>query len=168
MKGCLSFPFRFLSTSFIINREEMERRLQERIEERARQDQAVFAEMEKHARCVLLPSPEEFNTSVNAGGSDATGTLNDFDSFLKWADKMGLYNTGHLIRQPGKGMEEGRYRGMISFAFNLGYAALQNTKSPMLNELMFCYYAGHGLDKKKCSKMAFFCRSCTRFSQKFF
>ena len=169
MRGCISFTSSFLSTSFLMNREEMESRsLREMQEERNRQDQESFREMEKYARCVLLPSPEEFDTPANPGGSDATGILEDFKNFLKWAEKLKLYNTGHLIDLNGEGIEEVRYNSMISFAFKTGYGALQNTNNLMLNELMFCYYAGHGLAKETAQNLYYSAVPVLKFRETFF
>ena len=118
-------------------------------ETRREQDGERFRSMEKHARCALLPSPEKLDESIGSPGSDKTDTLGDFDLVKDWVTKSGLLNT-EFYDSAGKGenLHDGVYYSFIQFAFSSAFAPMRNTKSPELPELVFWYYAGHGLSKK--------------------
>ena len=106
--------------------------------------------MAKHARCAILPSPEKLDKSIGSPGSDKTNTLRDFDLIKEWVTKSRLLNVGFYdgAGTDGEDLEDGVYKTFIELSFNEVFAAMRNTASPKLEELVFWYYAGHGLSKK--------------------
>ena len=111
--------------------------------------------MEKHPRCALLPSPEILE-SAELKGEDVTKTLSDYAKVLAWVTDRGLLNTRLYSQQKPEEIESGIaqlsdvcYGALVNFAFNHAFAAIKNTFTPKSEELVFWYYAGHGLGKDK-------------------
>lgn len=132
----------------------MERRVAAITKERTEDDENNLRRMEKHARCALLPSPESLDTY--SGGSDITGTLDDFQTVFKWATKCKLLNTEFLQRGDSeRHLSDASFKSMIANAFGVVFDAVKNTGDPTLNELMFWYYAGHGLDQQNAQQLRY-------------
>ena len=112
---------------------------------------------EKHPRCAILPSPEKLDESIGSPGSDKTDTLRDFDLIKDWVTNSELLNTGFYDWDgiDGENLEEGVYYSFIRLAFSVAFDAMRNTKSPELEELVFWYYAGHGLGKESAQKLSY-------------
>lgn len=147
----------------------MEEKVRAISEQRERQEGESIGEMEKHPRCALLPSPEKLDL-FGEKGSDLTATLQDFDAIKSLAEKheliAGFYEKANpksevaeatlsegaeLVQHGDSGehnMQEDLYYGtFIGSAFNNAFVPTRNTFSPELDELVFWYYCGHGLDK---------------------
>ena len=140
-----------------LTQEDMDRLVEARIDERARQDREWFTEMERHPRCALLPSPETLDTP-GCSESDVTDTLGDFCTFLKWTEDAGLLNTEFYqydIIQSGRRYSKEIYGSVLRSSFGLAFDAVRHTARPDLEELVVWYYAGHGLDKKSASKLSY-------------
>ncbi|XP_078378598.1 uncharacterized protein LOC144661665 [Oculina patagonica] len=145
--------------------------------------------MEKHARCALLPSPEKLDESFDSPGSDVTYTLEDFEQVKGWVIKEELLNADFYRtdkelmqmaemgysslkypnppsgKQPSKKrspdkLETGEFGSSIHFAFNAAFASMRNTASPELPELVFWYYAGHGLGKETAKTLDYSSTPC--------
>lgn len=126
----------------------LQQRSADRIKEREQQDDEAVKLMAKHARCAILPSPEKLDESIGSSGSDKTDTLRDFDLIKEWVTKSELLNTGFCDGTDGKDLKDVVYYSFIQLSFSTAFAAMRNTKSLELKELVFWYYAGHGLSKK--------------------
>ena len=113
--------------------------------------------MEEHARCALLPSPEKLNESISSPGSDKTDTLVDYELLKDWVTKKQLLNTDFYgtIEQQRQQLETCEFGSLITLAFSNAFAAMRNTASPELPELVFWYYAGHGLGKEKAETLCY-------------
>ena len=113
--------------------------------------------MEKHPRCAILPSPEKLDESIGSPGSDKTDTLRDFDLIKDWVTTSKLLNTGfhQLAATDGENLQNDEYYTFIRNAFRLAFDAMRNTASPELEELVFWYYAGHGLSKEAAQKLSY-------------
>ena len=122
------------------------------------QDVAQFRKMEEHPRCALLPSPDILGTAA-LEGKDVTNTLGDNAAVLNWMTNCGLLNTRHFeesqmaktkikdwVRQ-NKKLSKKRYEALVNFAFNNAFVPILNTANSDCEELVFWYYAGHGLGK---------------------
>ena len=121
--------------------------------------------MEKHPRCAILPSPEKLDESIGSPGLDKTDTLRDFDLMIGWVTKSELrnaafYKRGAQVDAEEKNLEDGLYYSFIQFAFNTAFDAIRNTASPDREELVFWYYAGHGLGKEAAQKLSYSSTPC--------
>ena len=128
-------------------------------EKRQASEKKWLGEMEKHARCAMLPSPEKLNKCIGSPpGSDTTDTLRDFELIKAWVTEAQLLNVGFfgtgVERCANKMLGKDVFDSFIQLAFNTAFAAMRNTANPTLPELVFWYYAGHGLSKKRARKMA--------------
>lgn len=121
-----------------------------------------FKEWEKHPRCALLPSPEKLNTSNKSPGSDVTDTLKDFKRIIKWVKEKKLLNQGFydLYRDEEKQLEENSFANAVMLAFSTAFVAMRNTRSPDLEELVFWFYAGHGLGKETAKTLQYLSTPC--------
>lgn len=106
--------------------------------------------MEKRARCALLPSPEKLDEALRSPGSDKTDTIEDFGRVKDWLTNAQLLNTGFYgtNEEQRQQLETCEFGSFIQLAFNNAFAAMRNTASPEHPELVFWYYAGHGLGKE--------------------
>ena len=122
-------------------------------------DEDNFRKMEQHARCALLPSPETLDLSKNSPGSDKTDTLKDFALVREWAksvNEKGLLNVGfYQGYAETEKLEDTEFYGMVELAYKNGFDAMKNTGNPNGEELVFWYYAGHGLGKDKAKDLAY-------------
>ena len=134
---------------------DLQQKLADRIKEREQQDDTAVKLMAKHARCAILPSPEKLDESIGSPGSDKTDTLRDFDLIKEWVTKSELLNTGFCDGTDGKYLEDGVYYSFIQLSFSTAFDAMRNTASPQLEELVFWYYAGHGLSKKAAQNLSY-------------
>lgn len=134
---------------------DLQQRVADKIKERKQQDDEALKLMEKHARCAILPSPEKLDESIGSPGSDKTDTLRDFDLIKEWVTKSELLNTGFCDGTDGKYLEDGVYYSFIQLSFSTAFDAMRNTASPQLEELVFWYYAGHGLSKKAAQNLSY-------------
>ena len=128
---------------------------------KANQDE-MFTSMEKHPRCALLPSPEKLNESIGSPGSDKTDTIRDFNLVKGWVTESELLNTDFFRSGTGAAsgaevgnLEDSEYYSFIRLAFSTAFDAMRNTKRPALEELVFWYYAGHGLGKEAARKLSY-------------
>ena len=121
-----------------------------------------FKEWEKHPRCALLPSPEKLNTSNKSPGSDVTDTLKDFKRIIEWVKEKKLLNQGFydLYRDEEKQLEENSFANAVMLAFSTAFVAMRNTRSPDLEELVFWFYAGHGLGKETAKTLQYLSTPC--------
>ena len=130
--------------------EELNANAEELMAERKTIEDQDFKEWEKYPRCALLPSPEKLNTSVNSRGSDVTDTLEDFKRIIKWVKDKKLLNQGFydLYREEDEQLEKDSFGNAVKLAFSTAFDPMRNTSSTELEELVFWYYAGHGLGKE--------------------
>ena len=129
--------------------EELNKKMREELEKRKNIEDQEFKKWEKYPRCALLPSPEKLNTSMNSPGLDLTDTLEDFKQIKKWVKERKLRNEGFYenYREKDHQLEEDSFGSLVQLAFSIAFDAMRNTRSPDLEELVFWYYAGHGLGK---------------------
>ena len=130
-------------------------------ERNAPEDQQ-FKEWENHACCVLLPSPEKLDTSMNSLGSDVTDTLEDFQRIKNWAKENKLLNTGFsdYRERQDKQLEKSSFKSLVQLAFSTAFVAMRNTRSPDLEELVFWFYTGHGLGKETAKTLEYLSTPC--------
>ena len=116
-----------------------------------------FEQWEKYPRCALLPSPEKLDISMNSPGSDVTDTLEDFKQIKNWVEKNELLNTGFYsnYREQDKQLEKDSFKNAVKLAFSTAFHPMRNTRSPELEELVFWYYAGHGLGKETAKPLVY-------------
>ena len=139
----------------------MERAKAVEVERNATDDQQ-FEQWEKHPRCALLPSPEKLDISMNSPGSDVTDTLEDFKQIKNWVEENELLNTGFYnnYREQDKQLEKDSFKNAVKLAFGTAFHPMRNTRSPELEELVFWYYAGHGLGKKTAKTLEYLSTPC--------
>ena len=142
--------------------QEVETRLRAMQEARQAFDNERFRSMEKHARCAMLPSPEQLHSSMDSPGSDETDTLRDFGLIKDWVTEAGLLNTGFYdtFEEQGNQLEHCIFGTLIKLAFKDAFAAMRNTASPEIEELVFWYYAGHGLGKEAAETLRYSSTPC--------
>ena len=130
-------------------------------ERNAPEDQQ-FKEWENHPRCVLLPSPEKLDTSMNSAGSDVTDTLEDFQLIKNWAKENKLLNTGFsdYRERQDKQLEKSSFKSLVQLAFSTAFVAMRNTRNPDLEELVFWFYTGHGLGKETAKTLEYLSTPC--------
>ena len=130
-------------------------------ERNAPEDQQ-FKEWENHPRCVLLPSPEKLDTSMNSPGSDVTDTLEDFQRIKNWAKENKLLNTGFsdYCERQDKQLEKSSFKSLVQLAFSTAFVAMRNTRSPDLEELVFWFYTGHGLGTETAKTLEYLSTPC--------
>ena len=130
-------------------------------ERNATEDQQ-FKEWENHPCCVLLPSPEKLDTSMNSPGSDVTDTLEDFERIKNWAKENKLLNTGFsdYRERQDKQLEKSSFKSLVQLAFSTAFVAMRNTRSPDLEELVFWSYTGHGLGKETAKTLEYLSTPC--------
>ena len=125
-------------------------------------DDQQFEQWEKYPRCALLPSPEKLDISMNSPGSDVTDTLEDFKQIKNWVEKNELLNTGFYdnYREQDKQLEKDSFKNAVKLAFSTAFHPMRNTRSPELEELVFWYYAGHGLGKETAKTLEYLSTPC--------
>ena len=130
-------------------------------ERNAPEDQQ-FKEWENHPCCVLLPSPEKLDTSMNSLGSDVTDTLEDFQRIKNWAKENKLLNTGFsdYRERQDKQLEKSSFKSLVQLAFSTAFVAMRNTRNPDLEELVFWFYTGHGLGKETAKTLEYLSTPC--------
>ena len=130
-------------------------------ERNAPEDQQ-FKEWENHPCCVLLPSPEKLDTSMNSPGSDVTDTLEDFQRIKNWAKENKLLNTGFsdYRERQDKQLEKSSFKSLVQLAFSTAFVAMRNTRNPDLEELVFWFYTGHGLGKETAKTLEYLSTPC--------
>ena len=130
--------------------------------ERNTPEDQQFKEWENHPRCVLLPSPEKLNTSMNSAGSDVTDTLEDFQRIKNWAKENKLLNTGFsdYRERQDKQLEKSSFKSLVQLAFSTAFVAMRNTRNPDLEELVFWFYTGHGLGKETAKTLEYLSTPC--------
>lgn len=129
----------------------MEKKYQEMMAQRKKDEEEWIREMEKHPRCGLLPSPEELDIGFNRPGKDDTDTRKDFDLVHQWLKKIKALNEGFYIyykKNDGEFLQKTEYGALINLAFSNSFAAMRHTFSPELPEYVIWYYTGHGFDPK--------------------
>ena len=121
-----------------------------------------FKEWENHPCCVLLPSPEKLDTSMNSLGSDVTDTLEDFQRIKNWAKENKLLNTGFsdYRERQDKQLEKSSFKSLVQLAFSTAFVAMRNTRNPDLEELVFWFYTGHGLGKETAKTLEYLSTPC--------
>ena len=129
-------------------------------EERQASYDAGLRSMEKHARCAMLPSPELLNLGKDYRGSDKTGTLGDFGLIKDWVTKAKLLNARFYDTIENEQLEDGIFSTLIQLAFSNAFDAMRNTARPELSELVFWYYAGHGLGKEAAKTLLYCSTPC--------
>ena len=132
------------------------------VERNAPEDQQ-FKEWENHPCCVLLPSPEKLDTSMNSPGSDVTDTLEDFQRIKNWAKENKLLNTGFsdYRERQDKQLEKSSFKSLVQLAFSRAFVAMRNTtRNPDLEELVFWFYTGHGLGKEIAKTLEYLSTPC--------
>ncbi|KAJ7387501.1 hypothetical protein OS493_000831 [Desmophyllum pertusum] len=134
-------------------------------EQRQASDNKQFRSMEKHPRCAILSSPEKLDESIGSPGSDETDTLRDFQLIKDWVTMEKLLNTEFYDttaeNQQGQ-LENCIFGTHIEFAFSKAFDAMRNTANPELEELVFWYYAGHGLGKDKAKTLLYSSTPCLK------
>jgi len=130
-------------------------------ERNATEDQQ-FKEWENHPRCVLLPSPEKLDISMNSPSSDVTDTLEDFERIKNWAKENKLLNTGFsdYRERQDKQLKKSSFKSLVQLAFSTAFVAMRNTRSPDLEELVFWFYTGHGLGKETAKTLEYLSTPC--------
>ena len=130
--------------------------------ERNTPEDQQFKEWENHPRCVLLPSPEKLDTSMNSAGSDVTDTLEDFQRIKNWAKENKLLNTGFsdYRERQDKQLEKSSFKSLVQLAFSTAFVAMRNTRNPDLEELVFWFYTGHGLGKETAKTLEYLSTPC--------
>ena len=130
--------------------------------ERNTPEDQQFKEWENHPRCVLLPSPEKLDTSMNSAGSDVTDTLEDFQRIKNWAKENKLLNTGFsdYRERQDKQLEKSSFKSLVQLAFSTAFVAMRNTRNPDLEELVFWFYTGHGLGKENAKTLEYLSTPC--------
>ena len=130
--------------------------------ERNTPEDQQFKEWENHPRCVLLPSPEKLDTSMNSAGSDVTDTLEDFQRIKNWAKENKLLNTGFsdYRERQNKQLEKSSFKSLVQLAFSRAFVAMRNTRNPDLEELVFWFYTGHGLGKENAKTLEYLSTPC--------
>ncbi|XP_073235610.1 uncharacterized protein [Porites lutea] len=130
-------------------------------EKNAPEDQQ-FKEWENHPCCVLLPSPEKLDISMNLPGSDVTDTLEDFQRIKNWAKENKLLNTGFpdYRERQDKQLEKSSFKSLVQLAFSTAFVAMRNTRSPDLEELVFWFYTGHGLGTETAKTLEYLSTPC--------
>ena len=130
-------------------------------ERNAPEDQQ-FKEWENHPCCVLLPSPEKLDTSMNSLGSDVTDTLEDFQRIKNWARENKLLNTGFsdYRERQDKQLEKSSFKSLVQLAFSTAFVAMRNTRNPDLEELVFWFYTGHGLGTETAKTLEYLSTPC--------
>ena len=118
--------------------------------------------MAQHPRCALLPSPEKLDlhtvpTRKSSPGTDNTGTLSDFDRIKDWVTKSELIYVGFYdwAVNDGKKLDCSVFYSFIQAAFSTAFDAIHGTANPELEELVFWYYAGHGLGKESAQELSY-------------
>ena len=142
--------------------QEMEKKVEALIKSREEDLDKRFKSMEKHARCALLPSPEKLDESRGSPGSDKTDTLRDFDLVKEWVTESKLLQTNFYGSGGAKGgnLEDSEYYSFVGPAFSTTFDAMRNTNSPELEEVVFWYYAGHGLGKEAAKGLSYLSTPC--------
>ena len=135
--------------------QEFEQKLKADEEQRKADDEDNFQKMEQHARCALLPSPEKLDFSKNSPGSDKTDTLKDFALVREWVGKKELLNVGFYGQYAKETLEDSEFGALVELAYTKGFHAMQNTRKPDDEELVFWYYTGHGLCKDKAKALPY-------------
>ena len=130
--------------------------------ERNTPEDQQFKEWENHPRCVLLPSPEKLDTSMNSAGSDVTDTLEDFQRIKNWAKENKLLNTGFsdYRERQDKQLEKSSFKSLVQLAFSTAFVAMRNTRNPDLEELVFWFYTGHGLGTETAKTLEYLSTPC--------
>ena len=130
---------------------------------KATRDESIKS-AERHPRCALLPSPEKLYETIGSQGSDKTDTLGDFDQVKGWVtnSKLTDFHSWDIKADEaaasgteGKNLSDEVFYGLILNAFSTAFVPMRNTASPELEELVFWYYAGHGLGKKAAEKLPY-------------
>lgn len=93
-------------------------------------------------RCGAFPSPELLESYQL--GSDETNTIEDFRLVKTWARSV-MLNTSFLDFF-GKRLDESRYLSMVQTSINTVADAMRNTHQIDACEIVFFYYAGHGIN----------------------
>ena len=121
-----------------------------------------FKEWENHPCCVLLPSPEKLDISMNLPGSDVTDTLEDFQRIKNWAKENKLLNTGFpdYRERQDKQLEKSSFKSLVQLAFSTPFVAMRNTRSPDLEELVVWFYTGHGLGTETAKTLEYLSTPC--------
>ena len=121
-----------------------------------------FKEWENHPCCVLLPSPEKLDTSMNSPGSNVTDTLEDFQLIKNWAKENKLLNTGFsdYHERQDKQLEKSSFKSLVQLAFSTPFVAMRNTRSPDLEELVVWFYTGHGLGTETAKTLEYLSTPC--------
>lgn len=130
--------------------------------ERNATDDQQFKEWEKYPSCALLPSPEKLDTSMNSPGSDVADTLEDFEQIRNWVKENKLLNKGFsdYRERLDKQLEKSSFKSLVQLAFSAAFVAMRNTRSLELEELVFSYYAGHGLGKETAKTLEYLSTPC--------
>ena len=131
--------------------------------ERNTPEDQQFKEWENHPRCVLLPSPEKLDTSMNSASSDVTDTLEDFQQIKNWVKDNKLLNTGFsdYRERQDKQLEKSSFKSLVQLAFSRAFVAMRNTtRNPDLEELVFWFYTGHGLGKETAKTLEYLSTPC--------
>ena len=124
--------------------------------------------MENHPRCAILPSPEKLDESISSPGLDQTNTLGDFVRIREWLKRSGLLNIEfhypcigqNAAETNWENLEDTQYYPFVQFAFTTAFDPMRNTSSPYLEELVFWYYAGHGLGKVAAAQLSYSSTPC--------
>lgn len=78
---------------------------------------------------------------------DSTKTINDFILVRDWAKSIGLMNVSFYTDIHEQGLTSSRFRAIVPFSVNALQDAVRNTHKLDATEIVFFYYAGHGLER---------------------
>ena len=146
-----------------MTQQESDARVRALLEQREADDVKRFRALEEHPRCALLPSPEKLDLSRNSPGLDETDTIGDFRLVRDWVADKGLLNVRFYGRSPKEQkdkIENSEFGSLVQLAYNNGFSAMRNTANPELEELVFWYYAGHGLGKTQAKNLTYSSTPC--------
>ena len=93
-------------------------------------------------------------------------TLGDFNLIRNWLKQSRLRNIEWYDQGIGQNaansenLEKTEYYPFVQIAFNTAFAPIRNTFSPDLEELVFWYYAGHGLSKRAAHQLTYSSTPC--------
>lgn len=134
--------------------------IEERVKRRKAYDEGMFQSLEKHARCVIFPSPEQLDIPGDSSGSDETNTLKDFAKVREWAGKTKLLNVDFYQGSEKKKLDKTAFGNHVQLAFSTKYNTVRHTAKPDREQLVLWYYAGHGLGKDKAKDLAYSSTPC--------